>query len=524
MSGKEKAENFDDDFELDALDEASWSDDESASGDGASESSEVSGESQASIKKEQREKKSGGGMLTGIVVLALLGGGSFYAYQSGMIPGVGPGQQGAIGESVIPGPADSAALETLPQETVVDTDAASSDSAQQMPPMPEAASEPVGEIVMTDTGVAGDSATVAAPLEATDEEALTPMPEGEGAVELTPLDSAEGDLEIAQVAEKDGMLSANPDQVVPSSSDVAAVDGKLQDGVMAVPGASDLAEGEVKELVGDDAPTSDSVALDEAALLGETEKTPGAEVVPAADSGVTAEQGALNELSDELEGSQIKEQAASSLESDLKAVDAASEADLKKDPAAEELTGAVSGDSEKGGLPGTAVADAPSVAADTSTAPAVPEPSSVQKSTDAAAESPATSPDEAVLPQAAPAPTQAKTVSPAASASPETPAEAEKVSEMPETEVAEAPAVAAEKPKEAVAQPVEPAKPAKPVVMPNWVLKSAKPGIAVLYDKRTGDVKTVGVGDRVAGLGRIKSVSKVDGRWVVEGTGGKVRQ
>lgn len=523
MSGKEKAENFDDDFELDALDEASWSDDESASNDGASESSEVSGESQANIKKAPREKKSGGGMLTGIVVLALLGGGSFYAYQSGMIPGVGPGQQGAVGESIIPGLTDSAAsLETLPQENAIDTAAASSDSAEQMPPMPEAATEPAGEIVMTDTSVAGDSASVAAPLEATDEEALTPMPEGEGAVELTPLDSADGDLEIAQVAEKDGMLSAIPDQVVPGSSDVAAVDGKLQDGVMAVPGASDLAEGEGKELVGD-APTSDSVALDEAALLGETEKTPSAEVAPAADSGVTAEQDALNELSDELEGSQIKEQAASSLESDLKAVEAASEPDLKKDPAGEELTGAVPADSGKSGLAGSTVADAPSVA-NTSAAPAVPEPSAVQESTVPAAESPAASPVEAALPQAAPAPAQTKTEPPAATASPEAPAEAQKVTEMPEAEAAKEPAVAAEKPKEAAAQPIEPAKPAKPAVMPNWVLKSAKPGIAVLYDKRTGDVKTVGVGDRVAGLGRIRSVSKVDGRWVVEGTGGKVRQ
>ena len=64
----------------------------------------------------------------------------------------------------------------------------------------------------------------------------------------------------------------------------------------------------------------------------------------------------------------------------------------------------------------------------------------------------------------------------------------------------------------------------KPVVLPKWKLRSAQPGSAVLYDSRTGGVKTVETGDVVKGLGRIKSISKVNGKWLVDGTQGDVRQ
>lgn len=57
-----------------------------------------------------------------------------------------------------------------------------------------------------------------------------------------------------------------------------------------------------------------------------------------------------------------------------------------------------------------------------------------------------------------------------------------------------------------------------------WQMKSAQPGKAVLADKSTGDYKTVQVGDKVNGIGRITSISQENGRWVVRGTTGQISQ
>ncbi|MCC7160035.1 MAG: hypothetical protein IT281_10950, partial [Ignavibacteria bacterium] len=117
------------------------------------------------------------------------------------------------------------------------------------------------------------------------------------------------------------------------------------------------------------------------------------------------------------------------------------------------------------------------------------------------------------------------------------PPEPDSVVKVPETEAS--PAAAQDKEHkvppaaEAVEAKVEkkpdtasaPASPPKKVMpSPTWKLKSAQPGSAVLYDSRTGDVKTVEVGDRVSGIGKVKSISQVNGKWVVKGTSGKVSQ
>lgn len=473
MSGKDKAENFDDDFELDALDEASWSDD----GSELSESSSEEGGDSATkgvgaAGKPPREKKSGGGMLTGIVVLALLGGGSFYAYQSGLIPGVGPGSAPAAGESVMPALTEAddtsaAAPESLQAETAV------MDEAQDMPPMPESSD------IISDTGtIEGDAPITAAAPPASDD-ALTPMPEGEGALELAPLDSSEGEIQIAQVAEKDGMLA---DPTSTETPETAGSAGKLEDGVMAVPGSDALAEDSIP-LVGDSDP-SDAVPLDESALMGETEKAP---TDSAASDG-------LAEISDELAGTPpVETSALPNVEDDLNAAGESVVSDLKQ---AGEVVGSV----------------------DSASAPAEPK----------APEAPAPAPADSAVEPMPETKTEATSTAPAKSEADKAPAPADSPAPAVSATTTESkPAAAAEpvieKAPDSV-KPAEVAKPAKPVIVPNWVLKSAKPGSAVLYDKRTGDVKNVEVGDRVSGLGTIKSVSKVDGKWVVQGTAGRVRQ
>lgn len=66
---------------------------------------------------------------------------------------------------------------------------------------------------------------------------------------------------------------------------------------------------------------------------------------------------------------------------------------------------------------------------------------------------------------------------------------------------------------------------AKPkVVAKQWSLKSAGTGKAILSDKATGDLKTVRVGDSVAGLGRIVSISGGNSGWTVKGTTGSVSE
>lgn len=489
MSGKEKAENFDDDFELDALDEASWSDDESASEGDAEQALGGAGSKGKAAKASSGDKKSGGGLLSGLIVLALLGGGSFYAYQSGLIPGVSPGTP-AAGESIMPALTDA----DVSGESAVDTAAETTQTAevtQDMPPMPDSAvsSEapiPEGAIEVTE---GADTSLTPAPVADSGDDALTPMPEvtGDSASELSPLETTDAQIDLAQIAEKDGMALAA--DAASGSEAVAAVDGKLEDGVMAIPGVSG---DDALPLVGSaDADSVASSDLDEAALLGETEKAPSTAPEPAESTTPAAAEGAdpLSEISNELAASDTSTQTEVAVAAEAPVADS-----VKEDATSEDAPASATAASP---APAEAVAAVP---ADLVKAPEV---------------APVAEP---MTPAADAAPSvEAKTASEPAAKAGSVPADVKPA----ETNAAEtaAPTKPADSPTKAEAP-----KPVKPVVTPNWVLKSAKPGLAVLYDKRTGDVKTIGVGDRVSGLGTIKSVAKVDGKWVVQGTSGKVRQ
>lgn len=57
-----------------------------------------------------------------------------------------------------------------------------------------------------------------------------------------------------------------------------------------------------------------------------------------------------------------------------------------------------------------------------------------------------------------------------------------------------------------------------------WVLKSAQPGSALLSRKGDSGTVSVSVGQTVQGIGRITSIDRQNGRWVVQGTNGSVNQ
>lgn len=59
---------------------------------------------------------------------------------------------------------------------------------------------------------------------------------------------------------------------------------------------------------------------------------------------------------------------------------------------------------------------------------------------------------------------------------------------------------------------------------PRWILRSAQNGRAVVSDRSTGDLRSVEVGDTLRGIGQIKSIATVNGRWVVQGSQGTVKQ
>lgn len=61
---------------------------------------------------------------------------------------------------------------------------------------------------------------------------------------------------------------------------------------------------------------------------------------------------------------------------------------------------------------------------------------------------------------------------------------------------------------------------AKPKVakVPSWVLKSAQPGMAVISDQKSGDMRSIEVGDTIAGLGKIEFIGLDAGIWIVRGS------
>lgn len=59
---------------------------------------------------------------------------------------------------------------------------------------------------------------------------------------------------------------------------------------------------------------------------------------------------------------------------------------------------------------------------------------------------------------------------------------------------------------------------------PSWVLKSAKPGHAVISNAKTGDYRSISVGDDVAGIGKVTAIGESPSGWAVQGTKGKISE
>ena len=64
-----------------------------------------------------------------------------------------------------------------------------------------------------------------------------------------------------------------------------------------------------------------------------------------------------------------------------------------------------------------------------------------------------------------------------------------------------------------------------PSATPDWILKSAKPGMAWVGKRDSRELNTVSVGDTLPGIGIITAIIKDSaGRWVVSGTNGTISQ
>lgn len=63
-----------------------------------------------------------------------------------------------------------------------------------------------------------------------------------------------------------------------------------------------------------------------------------------------------------------------------------------------------------------------------------------------------------------------------------------------------------------------------PQATTQWVLKGAQPGRAMVSRPGESDMRSVAVGDSLPGIGRITAISYENGRWLVQGTQGAVRQ
>ncbi len=61
-------------------------------------------------------------------------------------------------------------------------------------------------------------------------------------------------------------------------------------------------------------------------------------------------------------------------------------------------------------------------------------------------------------------------------------------------------------------------------VAPRWEIRAIQPGVAWVAPPGGDDMQTVVVGGSLSGLGVIRSISVVDGAWVIEGTKGRLRQ
>jgi polyhydroxyalkanoate synthesis regulator phasin len=103
------------------------------------------------------------------------------------------------------------------------------------------------------------------------------------------------------------------------------------------------------------------------------------------------------------------------------------------------------------------------------------------------------------------------------------PVEEPKAAKVEEKKQAE-PKKAAEPSKE-VSKPKEAAKPAAPARKIDWVLRSAKPGTALVSERGSNEMRTVAVGDTLSGIGKVTAITTdSQGRWVVSGTRGSIKQ
>lgn len=75
-----------------------------------------------------------------------------------------------------------------------------------------------------------------------------------------------------------------------------------------------------------------------------------------------------------------------------------------------------------------------------------------------------------------------------------------------------------------IAKPLAAQKPSAVAKVPRYVLRSAQPGRASVAQKGANDVRNIAVGDTLKGLGRITSIQRENGLWVVRGTKGRVSQ
>ncbi len=73
-------------------------------------------------------------------------------------------------------------------------------------------------------------------------------------------------------------------------------------------------------------------------------------------------------------------------------------------------------------------------------------------------------------------------------------------------------------------KPLKPAVTIAPPKAPVWVIKGAQPNRAVIYDKISGETKNVEVGNFIRGIGRIKFIKKIDGKWRISGSQSTVKQ
>ncbi len=498
MTSKEKAENFDD---LDTLDEDQWGEEPQ----GAADISDGSG---SSVDQDlpSTKKKSSGGFLFGLIVLSLLGGGSWYAYQNGLIPGL---KNENTNVAKAPESSDS---EVAPSDLSVASTQQGDMTAPlenaDLPPMP--ASQDSGSIVeaeqdasqqVENNPLTGDATSSVTDTKDEEDGVLTPFPVDGDAAQgtesaLQPLELADsGDEGLPAVAEKDGML------VQDASSELLDPEAKSMDIPAETP--PEDASGSSTELPATDpseelasGQISDAEPLDELALTDQVDQSPSSADAP-------QNQAELTQSAPETPAAQA-----------VVPVDGDTELDLETDDLASTQTQEVS-------EPPSSVSDSSPVV---DTVPAGEADSATQPLPDASGKD-AVSQEDPVTEEAS----SLKSPEPEKEAVQQAPSEAspqddqpEIKNEAPETSSDQEQKTAGVKESASTSKPDAPVKKAPP--SPTWKLKSAKPGSAVLFDARTGDVKTVETGDRVPGLGKVKSISQVNGKWVVKGSTGKVSQ